>query len=306
MKTGLGWKVIKWLLIGVCLFWLIRLLSGGIPNPKTVWAAIVNIPWYWQAAALLSATANWWLETVKWRLLVANLEKLSFGNAAKGLLAGAAANNVIPFRVGEFLGRVMYLKVENRQAALLNNYFGATCQTLITLIAGIPAAYALLGSEAAQYGKNSFFYIAPLILILAIAGFMVKSRNKKPVWLEKWLMGFQHFSAMQIAGTLGLSLLRYLVFGGFYAFFIVHFQIAGITNALTGVACIFFIQTFTPGMVYTDAAVRLSLPLLVFSVPDAQKPVLLGIAVINYFYNVLLPAVIGLIVFILHKWKPQP
>ncbi len=77
MKTGLGWKVIKWLLIGVCLFWLIRLLSGGIPNPKTVWAAIVNIPWYWQAAALLSATANWWLETVKWRLLVANLEKLN-------------------------------------------------------------------------------------------------------------------------------------------------------------------------------------------------------------------------------------
>lgn len=305
MKTGLGWKVIRWLLIGVCLFWLIRQLSDGIPDPKLVWAAILNIPWYWQAAALLSATANWWLEAVKWRLLVANLEKLSFGNAAKGLLAGAAANNVIPFRVGEFLGRVMYLREENRQAALLNNYFGATCQTLITLIAGIPAAYALLGSEAAQYGKNSFFYIVPLILILAIAWVAVKSRNKKPAWLEKWLMGFKHFSGIQITGTLGLSLLRYLVFGGFYAFFIVHFQIADVANALTGVACIFFIQTFTPGMVYTDAAVRLSLPLLVFSVPDAQKPLLLGIAVINYFYNVLLPAIIGLIVFILHRWKSQ-
>lgn len=305
MKTGQGWKVLKWLLIGVCIFWLILLLSGGIPEPKSVWSAIFNIPWYWQAAALLSATANWWLEAVKWRLLVANLEKLSLGNVIKGILTGAAANNVIPFRVGEFLGRVMYLREENRPAALLNNYFGATCQTLITLIAGIPAAFALLGPEAAQYGKNSFFYIVPLILILAIAWFMVKSRNKKPVWLEKWLMGFKHFSGLQIAGTLGLSLLRYLVFGGFYAFFIVHFQIAEFANALTGVACVFFIQTFTPGMVYADAVVRLSLPLLVFSVPDAQKPVLLGIAVINYFYNVLLPAMIGLIVFTLHRWKPQ-
>ncbi len=305
MKTGLGWRLLKWFLIGACFFWIFNLLKGGIPNPEKVWYAIRSIPWYWHAAALASASANWWLEAVKWQLLVSNLEKIRFAAAIKGLLAGAAANNVIPFRVGEFLGRVMYLREENRPAALLNNYFGATCQTLVTLIAGIPAAYALLGKEAETYGRNSVFYILPLLLLLSAAWFMVRNRAKKPAWLEKWLMGLRHFSGRQIAGTFVLSMLRYLVFGGFYAFFIVQFQLADIPTALTGVACIFFIQTFTPGMIYTDAAVRLSLPMLVFSVNDAQKPLLLGIAVINYFYNVLLPAFAGLIVFIFHKWKPQ-
>lgn len=305
MKSGRWWKLLKWFLIGACLCWLSLLLKDGISDPGRVWTAIQNIPWYWHAAALLSATTNWWLEALKWRLLVTNLEKLSLANAAKGLLAGAAANNVIPFRVGEFLGRVMYLKEENRQPALLNNYFGATCQTIVTLFAGIPAAYALLGPKAAQYGKSSLYYILPLLLLLAIAWFMVRSHSRKPAWLEKWLMGFRHFSGKQIAGTFALSLLRYLVFGGFYAISLICFQLTDISTALIGVACIFFIQTFTPGMVYTDAAVRLSLPLLVFTLPDAQKPVLLGIAVINYFYNVLLPAICGLIVFILHKWKPQ-
>lgn len=306
MKSGLVWKLVKWFLAGACIIWLINLLSGGIPNPENVWLALKTIPWYWHFAALLSATANWWLEAIKWRLLVSNLEKLSFINAVKGLLAGAAANNIIPFRVGEFLGRVMYLKEENRSAALLNNYFGATCQTLVTLIAGIPAAYALLGSEAEKYGRSSLLYILPFLILLGFAWYLVKSRTRKPAWLEKWLLGFKHFSGSQIIGTFGLSLLRYLVFGGFYAFFIIQFKLADTPTALTCVACIFFIQTFTPGIIYTDAAVRLSLPLLLFSISDAQKPLLLGIAAINYFYNVLLPAIIGLIVFIMYKWKPQP
>lgn len=303
MKASHGWTALKWLLTGAIILWAVNLLQNGIPSPQKVWIALKTIPWYWHLAALLSATANWWTEAVKWCLLVSNLEKLSFKNAWKGMLVGAAANNVIPFRVGEFFGRVLYLKPENRPAALLNNYFGATCQTLITLAAGIPAAYALMGKEAEEYGRHSVFYILPLILLLVLAWLMVRNRTKKPAWLEKWLLGFKHFTSRQIMGTFGLSALRYLIFGGFYAFFVVNFQLADVSTAIIGVACIFFIQTFTPGMIYTDAAVRLSLPLLVFALPDHQKPLMLGIAVINYFYNVLLPALSGLLIFILHKWK---
>ena len=305
MKSGHVWRFVKWLFIGACIIWLFRFLQGGIPNPKEVWTALNSIPWYWHAAAIVSASANWWIESIKWRLLVSNLENLRPANAVKGLLVGAAANNIIPFRVGEFLGRVLYLKEENRPAALLNNYFGATCQTLVTLIAGIPAAYSLLGPTARQYSKNSIFFILPLLLIMATAWLLLKSRNQKPLWLEKFLTGFRHFSVRQIAGTLLLSCIRFGIFGGFYALFLISFELADIPTALTGVACIFFVQTFTPGMVYTDAAVRLSLPLLVFSLTAAQKPLLLAIAFINYFYNVLLPAIIGIVIFTLHKWKQQ-
>jgi hypothetical protein len=303
MKNRRWWSVLKGFLIVACLLWVLNLLQGGLPQPEKVWNALCKIPWYWHLAAVLSASINWWIETLKWQLLVSNIEKLGFANAIKGLLAGAAANNVLPFRVGEFLGRVMYLKEENRPAALLNNYFGAACQTLVTLIVGIPAAYTLLGSKAERYGQNSIVYVLTLFLLLGIAWFMLKTRTGKPAWIEKWLMGFRNFSAKQITGAFALSLLRYGVFGGFYTFFIVQFQLAEFSTAVTGVACIFFIQTFTPGMIYTDAAVRLSLPLMVFPLPDEQKPLLMGIAIINYFYNVLLPAFIGLVVFILHKWK---
>lgn len=303
MRNRRWWSVLKGFLIIACLLWVLSLFRGGLPQPEKVWNVLCKIPWYWHLAALLSAGINWWLESIKWQLLVSNIERIRFGSAIKGLLAGAAANNVLPFRVGEFLGRVMYLKEENRPAALLNNYFGAACQTLVTLIVGIPAAYALLGPKAEQYEQSSIIYVLTLFLILGIAWFMLKIRTGKPAWIEKWLMGFKHFSAKQITGTFALSILRYAVFGGFYTFFIVQFQLSDFGTALKGVACIFFIQTFTPGMIYTDAAMRLSLPIMVFSISDELKPLLMGIAIINYFYNVLLPAFIGLIIFILHKWK---
>jgi hypothetical protein len=94
-----------------------------------------------------------------------------------------------------------------------------------------------------------------------------------------------------------------LVFAFFYAMAIYTTGIVPVAAAFTGVACIFLFQSFAPSVVLTDAGVRTALPLIVFAVDQPMQAPLLAVAVMNYAYNVLLPAIPGLWLVAKQKWS---
>jgi hypothetical protein len=125
------------------------------------------------------------------------------------------------------------------------------------------------------------------------------SDNQK--WIKKIADDARQFTLKQVAVTLGYSLLRFFIFGGFYAWLLVYSGLFSAETALTGVATIFLLQSFAPSMIVTDAGIRTALPLMVFSVSVAEQPLLLALALMNYFYSVLLPGLTGLIYILLKK-----
>ena len=91
---------------------------------------------------------NWGLEAFKWKLLVQKIENLSWLESIKSVLAGLASGLLTPNRVGNFVGRLAFIKKENHNKALINTLIGNLAQFLSTILGNIWAffkAWAFFG-----------------------------------------------------------------------------------------------------------------------------------------------------------------
>jgi hypothetical protein len=180
-------------------------------------------------------------------------------------------------------------------------------QMLTTFCFGIPCAYYLLGTKFDKIaGKASIAVLAITVTIILIYLILTRIKNAKQAWLTRIIEDVRKFSFPQILQGFLLSILRYLVFSSFYVFLLFYIGISdNLITLYTGVASIYLIQTFAPGMILTDIGIRTGIPMMVFQTSVAMQPALLSVAIFNYFFNVLFPALLGLFYFIRHKSKQK-
>jgi uncharacterized membrane protein YbhN (UPF0104 family) len=64
------------------------------------------------------------------------LEAISFLKSLKCVFAGCSITMLTPNRTGEFGGRILFLKKENRAKAISINIVGSIAQLLVTMVLG--------------------------------------------------------------------------------------------------------------------------------------------------------------------------
>ena len=83
--------------------------------------------------------SNWGLETKKWQILIKDLEQISFLKAYKAVFSGQAfALNTVN-NLGEYVGRILFLREGNRLKAISLTMVGSLSQVLMTFIMGFIA-----------------------------------------------------------------------------------------------------------------------------------------------------------------------
>src|SRR6185437_13401563 len=82
----------------VCLYFVFR----GISIPETLHAVRQAKP-LWIAAALALYTVGYSLRTIRWRLLLEPIKEIPTAELFRPLVIGFFANNILPFRMGEFV-----------------------------------------------------------------------------------------------------------------------------------------------------------------------------------------------------------
>lgn len=249
------------------------------------------------------AMINWYLESVKWRVMVSNLEKISAKTAFSSTLAGAAVSNIVPFRVGEYLGRMLYISKENRVPSALNSIMGSMSQMMVTLIMGIPFVSVMVSSNPKFSSLSVYalwFLLGAVVVITGIYLWVRRRKSGGNKLLNKVLHDIRSFKLEQLVKAVLLSFARYSVFAGMYIFLLYYFGVHPNFYVLfSGVATVFFLQSFAPGMVLVDAGVRTSLPLVVLGTvaPNAGAAILTA-ASVNYAFNVFFPAITGCILLL--------
>src|SRR5690242_551562 len=94
-------------------------------------------------AVILLMIVNWGIEALKWKISVRSIQKVSWLKSLQAVFSGVSFSVSTPNRIGEYLGRVLYMDEGNRLRTISATIVGSLSQLIITLIAGCIGLFVL-------------------------------------------------------------------------------------------------------------------------------------------------------------------
>lgn len=248
--------------------------------------------------ALLLTPLNWLLEGFKWKLLASKVEKISLFTAVKAVLAGLASSLVTPFRLGDPVGKVLFLHEGHRVEGAMLSVIGSLTQLVVTILAGFLAMLVItqgqIGDMFGQYFGWGIGISIALVVALVVSYFIIKKR-----YAEK-LKSVLSIGFLLLAGVFTLSLLRYLLFIAQFIFvFAAYGEGENQITIAAFTAIYFFMVAVVPMFIVAEPGMRGAIAVVAFS-GIAQA---FTVATMVWMLNVLLPATFGLIFLLMQKNK---
>lgn len=215
-------------------------------------------------AAIFLLPINLMLEALKWQRLVARTMHLSTKQAIKAILVGYSTGFNTPNRIGEMLGRMLYVKKEYRKITAFYAFINSLTQNLIICFLGIPAAlyFFINTDDNSLYTFRSYLFIASFIVTVMFIAYMLFPqflKNKQIQSIFPFLTDIQHLSLKKLIEICGLTFIRFVVFC-LQLYFMLHFFSVDITfqNALIAIPASYLFITITPSMAFSEASIRSS------------------------------------------------
>jgi hypothetical protein len=262
---------------------------------------------------LILVAVNWSLEAAKWKLLLKPLEKISFTKAIKAILSGVAFSMNTPNRIGEYGGRVVYVQDGHRWQAVSLTIIGSCSQLIVTLLMGVGGVLFLLNNKwlAATVHPLTiwlwvlFYGTASLLVVLLILffrlGWMFNALSKIPAAnrLTQHLSILQQLRLKTLLQVLLLSAVRYLVFVIQYMLLLQLFNV-GITAeyAFWLTTVLYLVLATIPSIALLEIGVRGKISVLLFGMISSNTVGIIGSAAAIWLMNLMLPALIGSILFL--------
>ena len=244
---------------------------------------------------------NWGLEARKWQLLISPFEKISWIHSFQSILAGITISIFTPNRVGEFTGRIFFLRKADKVAASLRSVFGSFVQLMVTIMVGCICivfytqkkynVHTPLQSFLDPDKKWSLIILVLLLFIALLAIFRL------PYFLN-WKQHIQSFfkiPRIHFFQSLFLSVIRYWVFTTQFFLIVIAFGIEiEYSSAFVLIAITFLITAVIPTFALTEIVVRSAVAVTVFGAIDkAQPEVVAAASFLLWIINLAIPAFIG-------------
>jgi hypothetical protein len=260
--------------------------------------------------AILLVFVNWGLESRKWQILTSHLQPMTFWRAVKSVMAGVSFTMLTPNRMGEFLGRVLYLPDGSRIRAATLTFLSSLSQLVITMAMGGVGLFLLkkevTSTALAAEGWTSLLingllfstFLGVVIGLIAFfnIGWVIRVLEKFPPFSKfafyVHVVGEIHYR--ELLRLLSISLFRYLVFLVQYLLVFSFFEV-GISpeKTMVATAVMFLLLAIVPTIALAELGIRGKISLYVFGLFSVNSlEILAGTAVI-WMINIIFPAVAG-------------
>lgn len=312
MKKRLG-LLVKILVPIICIFILFQRISQAEAlDCLTVLlegnAKVVKLNFILIAVALMPV--NWLLESFKWFLIINKAEKISYFTSIKATLSGLSVSILFPFRIGEYLGRINYIK--KKRLGVLLTVVGSMTQLIATLLFGVLALFLVEQSLFTDYHIKWISWLTVSAVFTIIIGLKFF-----PIWIKnliKWDKAKKVFTQMSRITSIQLlfkiqllSMLRYLVFTSQYMLFFYAFGFEiSMLYLFSIIALMYLATTAIPVNQIVELGTSKSLILvsLISTLVELNEYGTCWIAVIGFsiwLLNIVVPSLIGLIFLTIHK-----
>lgn len=252
---------------------------------------------------LIFAIVNQIVEAIKWKYAVASIESVSIFKALASVFSGISIGIFTPNNIGEYGGKILYLKDHNRGAGLVVNFITSTSQLVITLVSGL-LAFLFFYSKYLSSEKivlNIITYTIVVFICLLLHLFININRLsyyadklKYLIRFNKYIRVLDQFHSKKISIILLLALFRYVIFTTQYLLIINYVApYLSFSNIIMMTSLIFLAQSILPSFAITEIMMRGSVAAFFFEyISDDVLPIVAS-AFSIWILNVILPAIIG-------------
>jgi len=249
---------------------------------------------------------NWLLEAFKWKVALRSIVSISLFTSFRATLSGLSFSMLLPNRVGEYLGRIVYLPSNKRADAVAVTIVSSMSQLIWTLVFGLLGFIYLfpLLRRATQLGDLLlvFFGIGVLLFLLFLLIFYFRisqialylANLFQSERLRNWLMGPTRFDVRTLLLLLGISLLRYCIFLMQYGFALYLFSVLlNPYQLFATVSLCFLILTSVPNFAIAELGMRGVVGIWIIGFYSTNSAGILLAAFSLWVVNLVLPAALG-------------
>ena len=242
------------------------------------------------------AFANWFFESLKWKLLVNSFYKITFYTAFKQTVASLLVSLLTPNRIGEYGAKALYFKAENRKRILLLNFIGNTTQFIVTIIFGIIGLIYLLINFEVPISNLNLVLLFLVVLLFGFLAYLFRERELlvKGLSIQKMMQFVKKLPRDIVLKTGLLSLIRYAIFSHLFYFILFFFNVE--TDYITIMMLLFalyILVSIAPTIFIFDVVVRGGIAVWLFSLVGVDEGIILSAVMLMWLLNFVLPSIIG-------------
>jgi len=246
---------------------------------------------------------NWFVEALKWRFLCMQFQPINIPKAVVSVFCGLSWAVFTPNRIGEYGGRVLFLRPRKRVFGVIAMLIGAISQMVITNVIGIAALCWFIGTYL-DISSVAYLIICVFSLVY-MTFFLLLYFNLN--FINKWLLRFKfvlkfkrffklifRYRSSYLRRVLVYSMVRYVVFTSQYCLLLqVLIPELPLFEMLIMIFILFFVQSALPSLDLFDVGVRSATASYFFGFITTQTVAVMAIAACIWFVNLIVPAIIG-------------
>ena len=322
-KSKPWWIALK-VLIAMAALWFIYVRVIEKENASDWWTGAgkslrdtEHIGWF--LLVLLLMFLNWSIEALKWKMIMQKLEGISFFRSLEAVFSGITISFFTPNRIGEYGGRILYVKEGNRIKAVSLTIVGSISQFLVTMILGClgllylrffshrQAVLSVLWGDVLIYLSVTITLVAALFYLRI--GWLVRTLEKLPA-LQKVVQHIRvldEFDNVQLIRIFSLSLGRYMVFVLQYLLLLQVMQVElGWVTGFWLIAVFYLLLAMAPTIGFVELPIRVSACWLLLQHFTTNELGVSASALGIWLINFVVPAIIGsLLIFGIKIVKDQ-
>lgn len=314
MKPGRNTKLFINYFLGPLLFawlsWSIYRQIRQQPGLEQAWRQIqssLSSPMLFNLlASVVLMFVNWSIEAVKWKMAVRPVQTVSFSRAFQAVFSGVSFSVTTPNRMGEYLGRVLYMDEGNRLRTISITIVSSISQLIITLLAGCAGLF-LLREEIGAHQLVSPMWMH--VLLYGVVGVLtgVTLFYFRLSWIIKWVdripgrrrftylvEALEEFKPAMLLRLLGLSLFRFMIF---LLQYYLLFELFGVQltawQLCWTISVSFLVMAVIPTIAVAELAQRGTVVTTIVGIYSTNELGMTFATAGIWFINLILPAIIG-------------
>ena len=262
----------------------------------------------WLVLALMPL--NWGIEARKWQLALGPVGGIRYRDAFKAVFTGAAVASFTPNRMGEYMGRILYIREGHRTQAIALTIACSMAQLMITLVVGLAGIIYVGNTAHRALPAQSHLPLAlnillGVVLILLISLTFIYFRLS---WVTRLLLkipGTQRFSAyLKILENFDATILMRILFLSFgrYIVFIAQYSLVfpvfgvniGFWQTGGGMSVVFLVMAVVPTFTFlTELGLRWEASIQVLELYSPNTVGIFAASFAIWLINLIIPALIG-------------